>query len=182
MTLVPFSPWSWSVDEWNQQFLSYACAGTCVWVCTYVWLWALGFSLLSQRRHGVPNLGSAVRGCVLRFSRHSKNGTFHALTSLSTQGDHGNRCVLWDYLCGLCTMTWAPQESMTSSAQNVELCTAHKLRNVYAWLAHFLTRTVLYRSLLFMSVYLVKISLLGYCFRIIQNMHPYVHLNECVYS
>lgn len=31
-----------------------------------------------------------------------------------------------------------------------------------------------------MSVYLVKISLLGYGFRIIQNMHPYVHLNEYV--
>lgn len=31
-----------------------------------------------------------------------------------------------------------------------------------------------------MSVYLVKISLLGYGFRIIRNMHPYVHLNEYV--
>lgn len=31
-----------------------------------------------------------------------------------------------------------------------------------------------------MSVYLVKISLLGYGFRIIRNMHPYVRLNEYV--
>lgn len=31
-----------------------------------------------------------------------------------------------------------------------------------------------------MSAYSVKISLLGYGFRIIQNMRPYVHLNEYV--
>lgn len=32
-----------------------------------------------------------------------------------------------------------------------------------------------------MSVYLVNISFLGYGFKIIRNMHPYIHLNECVY-